>query len=217
MTDALPTSGGYAGQEWLQSHGGSLNAIDFVVRRVMGEKAFTGMVKVMGYSNTGPAAPIGTVTLQPMVHQSDGLGNLVPHGPIYNLPYLRVQAGGNALICDPVAGDIGVAVFCDRDTSAVQATGAPAGPGSNRRNDWQDGIYLGCIKAATPTTYISINQGTIAVVSPNAMTISTPNCTLDAAGNLTVTGGVKAGTGGADSVTLQHHTHSGGLPPTAGT
>ena len=190
MSGSLPTNGGYAGPEWLQTHGGTLNALDFVVRRVMGEKAFSAMVRVVSCSNAGTAVPVGTVTVQPMVHQSDGLGNLTPHGPIYNLPYLRIQAGGNALLCDPVAGDIGVAVFCDRDTSAVRGTGQPAGPGSLRRNDWQDGIYLGCVKSAAPTNYISINNGTIAIVSAGPLTIASPNCTLDAAGNLTVTGTV---------------------------
>jgi len=188
MTMTLPTNGGYAGAEWLQTHGGALNAFDFVLRRVMGEKAFSSLVQVISCSNTGTAAPVGTVTVQPMVHQSDGLGNLTPHGPIYNLPYLRIQAGGNAVLCDPMAGDIGVAVFCDRDTSTVRATGQPAGPGSLRRNDWQDGIYMGCVKSAAPTNYIAINNGTIAIVSAGPLTISSPNCTLDAAGNLTVTG-----------------------------
>ena len=210
----LPTGNGYAGQSWQQSGGDVLNAVDFITRRVMGEKAFAGMVKVISCSNTGGLAPIGTVTVQPMVHQTNTLGTVMPHGSIFNLPYCRIQGGSSAVVLDPVAGDIGVAVFCDRDTSAVRATGAPAAPGSMRRNDWADGIYLFTVSAGAPTTYIMLNGINVNIVTPGNLTISAANATLTAAGNLRVAGTV---TSGANNNTLSTHTHSGGAPPTAGT
>ena len=172
------------------------------------------MVKVLSCSNAGGVAPIGTVSVQPMVHQADGLGNLTPHGAIYNLPYARVQGGANAVVIDPVAGDIGVAVFCDRDTSTVRASGAPGGPGSGQKNGWGDGIYLFTVMAAIPTTYIMLNGGNVSIVTPGNLTITAANATLTAAGNLRVSGQVTAG---GTNNTLGTHTHSGGAAPTPGT
>lgn len=40
---------------------------------------------------------------------------------------------------------------------------------------------------------------------------------MTASGDIATTGGITAGAGGADSVTLQHHTHAGGPAPTPGT
>jgi phage gp45-like len=49
----------------------------------------------------------------------------------------------------------------------------------------------------------------------HSLRLSAAGATL--VGNLSVTGSVTAGSGGADSVTLQGHKHGGGPPPTAGT
>lgn len=65
---------------------------------------------------------------------------------------------------------------------------------------------------------IHLNSGEITIKGPIG---HTGNYTLT--GNLTVTGAITAtesivaGQGGGDSVTLQHHTHDGGEPPTPGT
>jgi phage gp45-like len=49
----------------------------------------------------------------------------------------------------------------------------------------------------------------------HSLRLSAAGATL--VGNLSVTGSITAGSGGADSVTLQDHRHGGGTPPTAGT
>ena len=107
-------------------------------------------VRVMSVTNSGAAAPIGRVDIQPLVGQLDGRGKHVDHGVIYNVPYLRIQGGQNAVIIDPAVGDIGVAVFCDRDISGVKGGKRSAPPASARKHDMSDAIYLHSILSATP-------------------------------------------------------------------
>lgn len=221
MSD-LPTSGGYAGQRWYQTAGSRLNAIDFAVRRVLAGKAFGALVQVIAVHGGGVAAP-PTVDVQPLVDQVDGQGNRYPHGTVFSLPVFRVQAGTTAVVCDPKVGDKGAAVICDRDISGVKATGARSGPASGRQNDWCDGLYFGAFLGATPTEYIQLTGTGINIHSTGPLTINATNATLDSSGNLTVKGNVTAGSGGADSVTLQNHKHgtgtaaAGTVVPTPGT
>lgn len=224
MSDSgiLPTTGGYAGVAWQQTGKTPHSAIDFLARLVIAGKAFVAVVKVIAVHGGGVGMP-PTVDVQPMVNQIDGLGNQTPHGIVYGMPCFRLQGGNGAMILDPVVGDVGVAAFCDRDISIVKATQKISGPGSFRQNDWSDGCYLGGFLNGAPTQYGKIDSSGIAIVTPNPVTISAQNMTLDASGNLAVTGDVTAGAGGGDSVTLQHHQHgtgtaaAGTTAPTAGT
>ena len=222
-TGTLPTSGGYAGAQWQQTGSTPHSAIDFLTRMVIAEQTFTAMVLVKAVHGGGVGLP-PTVDVQPMVNQVDGAADQTPHGIVYGMPCFRLQGGNGAVILDPAVGDIGVAVFCDRDISAVKATRAVSGPGSFRQNDWSDGCYFGGFLNAAPTQYVRIEAGGINLVTPNPLTISASNMTLDASGNLAVTGHVTAGSGGGDQVGLQSHTHGGvqtgsgsTAAPTAGT
>ena len=222
MSGALPLSGGYAGQAWFQTSGSQFSALDFLVRQIIAGKAFCGMVQVIAVHGGGIGSP-PTVDVQPMVNQIDGLGNQTPHGIIYGLPCFRLQGGLGAVIMDPVAGDKGDAIICDRDISNIKATGAISGPGSWRQHDWADGCYFGSFLGGTPTQYVQITQTGIAIVTTGTLTFQASNATLDSSGNLSVAGEVTAGNGTGDSVTLQHHQHgtgtaaAGTTAPTAGT
>ncbi len=123
-------------------------------------------VKVLSVSNDGGVSKVGTVSIQPLVSQMDAEGNTTPHGTIYNVPYLRLQGGGNAVILDPKVGDIGVAVFCDRDISRVKVAAQAAGPGSARKHDMSDAIYLGTVISQVPTTYMLVNDSQITHAAP---------------------------------------------------
>ena len=165
-------------------------------------------VKIISVSNNGGLSPIGTVNVQPMVSMLDGSGNAWPHGIIYTVPYMRIQGGANGIILDPAIGDIGIATVCDRDISTVQNTGKVSAPGSLRKNDMSDMVYLMTIIGATPTQYVQFNSTGINIVSPVAVSITAPaintNGTWNRTGTLTATGDIiGAGT------SLHTHTHKG--------
>ena len=159
-------------------------------------------VKIISVSNNGGLSPIGTVNVQPMVSMLDGSGNAWPHGIIYTVPYMRIQGGANGIILDPAIGDIGIATVCDRDISTVQNTGKVSAPGSLRKNDMSDMVYLMTIIGAAPTQYIQFNSAGITITSPTAVTINadvTINGTLTNNGHLVGSththGGVTTGSG----------------------
>lgn len=213
---------GYTGQAGFSDGASSLNSVSFLVRQIIAGKAFAALVLVKSVTGGGIGQP-PRVSVQPMVNQVDGSGNQEPHGIVYNLPCFRLQGGSSAVVLDPVVGDIGEAIICDRDISVVKTTGAVSQPGSRRQNDWADGCYFGAFLGSAPTQYVQFTSGGINIVTPGNLTFQAANATLDASGNLAVKGDVTAGSSGGDSVTLQNHRHgtgtaaAGTVTPTAGT
>lgn len=219
---SFPQSSGFLGSANYYSGGSLFNAISFMTRQIMAGKAFAGLVEVVAVTGGGPSG-LPMVAVKPLVDQVDGFGNRTPHGTIYNIPAFRYQAGAVAFIADPMVGDIGQAVICDRDTSTVKATQKQSGPGSARQNDWADGMYYGAFHDKAPTTFISAGPTGVSIKSPLAITIDTQNVQLDSSGNLKVKGEITA-KDGASFVDMTHHTHTnvqvgGGLsgPPQPGT
>lgn len=173
----LPTSGGYAGAGWFRSGGSMFNSMAFLVRQIVAGKTFGALVKVIAVNGPGGVNPPGTVAVQPLVNQIDGLGNQVPHGTVFGMPWFRLQGGTSAIIMDPKVGDIGAALICDRDISNVKANKAASGPGSWRQNDWADGLYFGSFLSATPTEYIEFTETGVNIVSPGTIAITSPALT----------------------------------------
>lgn len=213
----------YAGFQSLHSDQDDLNAHTFVVQQLLARVGTSMPVKIVAVTNAGEVSPVGFVDVLPLVNQVDGEGKPTPHGTIYHLPYSRMQGGANAIILDPQVGDLGIAVFAHRDISSVKATKKQANPGSNRRHDLADGMYVGGLLNGSPTTYVRFSATGVDIVTPNKVTINSLNCKLDANGNLSVTGEVTRGQGGGDQVTLGQHRHgvgtaaTGTVVPTAGT
>jgi hypothetical protein len=205
MSDSLSTTGGNVGQGWQQTGGNLLNALTFLIRQVIAGKAFCGLVLVKQVIGGGTGTP-PMALVQPLVNQIDGLGNSVPHGTIANIPCFRLQGGAGALILDPIVGDIGVAIICDRDISAVKSTGAQANPGSFRTNSWADGLYFGGFLNGGPTSYVQINSGGITMKTDGTLAFTASNGTLDASGNLTLNGDVIAMKGAAQVSLVNHLT-----------
>jgi hypothetical protein len=138
------------------------------------------MVKVMAVTNGGGVAAAGFVDILPLVNQIDGAGNAIPHGTIFRCPYFRLLGGGNAVILDPQVGDIGLAVFADRDISSVVANQAVANPGSNRKFDMADGIYVGGLLGAAPTQYVQFSAAGIKIHSPASVVLDAPDVQINA-------------------------------------
>lgn len=165
------------------SDASEFNMLDFIIARATDEMQTVSIGEVIAV-NTGAQ----TVDVQILVNLVTGANTPVEHEVIANRPYFRLQGGGNAIICDPDVGDIGVVVFASRDITGVVAAKGAANPSSNRRFSWSDGIYFGGILNGAPTQYMQFmaTGGGINIVSPGTVAIQAPATT--ASGTLNVTG-----------------------------
>lgn len=141
------------------------NRIEFVIRQVLNRIATATLVIVRAVGD-------GTVDVQPMVSQLDGAGNAVDHGTIHNVPFFMLHAGANAVILTPAVGDIGLALFCHNDVSSVKKTKAPAPPGSRRRFDWADALYLGGFLGPVATQYVRIDDAGVAITAADGKPVA---------------------------------------------
>lgn len=215
---------GFFGQLGQSDVTSDASIMDFFARQAIGEHLSVLPCVVKAVHGGGVGAP-PTVDVQITVKQMDAQGNTTSHGTIFGLPVMRLQSGSCSLIVDPVAGDYGLLVFADRDISAVKANkGKESQPGSFRRGSMSDGIYVGGLfNQATPTTYVQVGSDKVKIVGKTSVDIEDTNSNkiqmtssginlngviIDSSGNISTPGGVTAGAGGADSVTLQNHTHT---------
>lgn len=193
---------GYKGLETPNSGQGEFNAITFLVRQILNRVSTATLVKVVAVTNSGDVSPVGFVDVQPMVNQLDGYGNAIPHGVLHHLPYMRLQGGVNAVIIDPEVGDIGIAVFADHDISSCSANRAQSNPGSMRRFDMADGMYIGGMLNGAPTQFVQFDATGITITSPTKITMNAPAVQIN--GTVTVTGDVTA-----QGTSLHTHKHGG--------
>ena len=188
---------------------GKYNQIAFAIQQFISKVQTATLVKIVSCTNDGDLSPVGYVNVVPLVNQLDQDGNSIPHVTIYNVPYCRVQGGANAIILDPQAGDIGVAVFASRDISKVKSTQAQANPGSARQYDFSDGLYLGGMLNGVPSQYIQFTDEGITIVSPDTITLRATTIAIEGSvtisEGLTVTEDVMAG---ASGISLESHTHT---------
>lgn len=222
---------GYQGTATPQDSQGDYNATSFLVRMLMGHMATSTLGRVVAVTNSGGVAPVGFVDVQPLVHQVDGQGQPVPHAVIYSVPYFRLQGGTSAVILDPAVGDIGFVLFADHDLSKVIATKAAALPGSDRRFDMADALFIGGGLNGAPQQIVRFHAGGIELMTPGAVKIqagtridlTAPLIGLN--GPVTQTAGSGGGTGvqlvgpvavtgdvSAGGVSLINHAHSGVQP-----
>ena len=149
-----------------------LHSLTFLARQLIALISTATLVQVQKVTNTpGQVAPIGRVDVLPLVNQVDGLGNATPHEVVGGLPYSRLAGGGNAILMDPEQGDIGLVMFAGSDISSVLAKSpagnkgnAQANPGSRRRHDMQDGVYVSLTRGPAPGTYIAFTSPGITIV-----------------------------------------------------
>ena len=171
----------------------------YLIKSLIARMATVTLVQVVKVSNAGTTDAVGFVDLQPLVSQVDPNMNPTPHAIIRNNPYFRVQGGKNAIIIDPDVGDVGIALFASRDISAVSSTlkdgraatkQDPISPGSLRKYDMADALYLGGVLNGVPTQFIQFAAGGITITSPHPVTINGTdvNVNASAACNVTSTG-----------------------------
>ena len=178
------------------------NQLSFLVRTMMNKGINTAIpvrvTKVMASSGS-----VGYVQALPLVNDMDAQGNAVDVAVIPSLPYFRLQGGKVAVITDPVVGDIGVAVFAQKDTSNVVAgTEKPVVAGSFRKFSMSDGWYIGGFLNQNPETFLQLNQNGTAVLTANSGITINGDITLN--GKLTATGDIKG-----NGHSLSNHYHHG--------
>lgn len=176
---------------------GDYTALRFLVQQMLSRVNTATLVKVVKVS-AGGTGPVGTVDVQPLINQLDGAGDGKELSRLHNLPYLRIQGGANAIILDPQPDDIGIAVFCSRDISAVKRTKAPSNPGSWATHSMSDGLYLGGVLNGAPSQYVQLHDGGgITIHATGAVNIVSSTLTHNGVniGATHVHGGVETGGG----------------------
>lgn len=161
---------GFFGQQRLDTNNTDFNRQSFMIRMLLNQTNTATLVQVKAVA---PSAM--TVDVLPLVTQVAGDGTAIPHTTVYGVPFLRNQGGVNALLCDPQVGDIGLCVFADHDLSSVKATNAQASPGSHRRFDMADGLYvMGWNVSTTPTRYVKLSNAGIVVKASEDVDVQAP-------------------------------------------
>jgi hypothetical protein len=169
----------------------------------------------------GAIAQAGFVDVQPVVSQVDGGGQSMQHSIIYGIPFMRTYGSVNALIMDPVKGDIGYITVCDRDVSAFwksavgqgqtgglggntntttstssagPGTSGPGGilPASRRRFSPSDSVYIGGVLNQTPKQYVTFTSTGMQLADMNGNKM-----TLDKSGASNSSTGAGFGSGAA--------------------
>lgn len=194
---------GYKGYQDTTAGNSDFNATHFLINSLLAKVNTTALVKIVGVSNNDELLPVGFVDMTPMLYALDGSGTPIKNAVIYQCCYFRLQGGTNAIIMDPKVGDIGIASFASRDISSIQKTRQLSNPGSSRRFDLADGIYLGGVLNGAPVQYVRFSGAGVDIISPTAVTITAPDVHIN--GNVQITGTAKANGKFIDNT----HTHSG--------
>ncbi|MFT9441029.1 MAG: Gp138 family membrane-puncturing spike protein [Acetobacter papayae] len=197
----------YTGTQKPSDSGSDFAAMNAAIRRILTMMGADMPVRVTAVNGTG-LNPVGFVDVQLLVHQQDGAGRTTPRGIIHNVPYIRLQGGARAILCDPAVGDIGYIIVSGRDISGVKANRAPSAPGSFRQHDYADAVYVGGLLNASPTEYIGWVGPDVHVKTSGKFVVDAVecdiNCPVNVTGAITASGDVKGG-----SISLDSHTHSG--------
>lgn len=159
------------------------NAQRFLVDMAKNAMLTCTIAKIVKVTTKGEVGPIGRVDVLPLVDMTDGIGRTVKHANVHNLPFIRMQGGNKAVIMDPKEGDIGLVVVADRDISAVKTAKKQSPPGSKRRYNLADGIYVSAALAEKPTCYVRFTDDDKIIASPDdgktVMTVEKDKVTVE--------------------------------------
>lgn len=164
----------------------SFNALDFAMEMKKAGINTCTICKVTKVKSKGEVGAVGRISVQPLVQMVDGISQTVDHVSVHNLPYFRLGAGNKGVIMDPKEGDIGIVVFADRDISGVKNAKKVAPPGSGRKFNMADGIYISTCVGDAPTCYVRFTDDNKIIASPDngstVVTIEKDKITHDASG-----------------------------------
>lgn len=149
------------------SSNSNLNSMDFLNQMRQAGMNVASIGKVVKNSVSGQVGPIGRLKFRPLVNMVDGIGQVEEHADVHSIPYFRLMAGNKGIIMDPKEGDIGFVVVADRDISGVKNSKKASPPGSKRRNNLADGIYLSACLGDAPKCYLRFTDDEKIVISPD--------------------------------------------------
>lgn len=170
--------GQYYGQTEPTTGSGDWNSRRFEIQQQIMNLNTNIPVQVLRVNGVG-VNPVGFVDVLVLVSQVTGDDMTVDNLEIPNVPYMRLQGGTNAVIIDPVVGDIGIGSFCSRDITAVKNARKAAPPGSRRAYNFSDCMYSGGFLNDAPTQYIQFTAGGIIIHSPTNVRAEAPTVQLD--------------------------------------
>lgn len=208
------------------------NALDFIARSIIKQMVNTAIPVLVEAVFPGDDAAAGYVQCLPLVMPRDPQNQSIQTVSIPKLPFFRLYAGRSAIVCDPVPGDVGLAIFAQQDCSLVKkGTNTPQPAGTFRCFDMSDGFYFGGFYNGNGDTNIVFDQqGNITINAPTAQTVNTTNCVVNATekitfnspeaeftGNVMIDKGLtvientvsESGDVIASGISLKSHTHSG--------
>lgn len=142
------------------------NISEFIFNTLMARNSFIQLVMVSKVKD-GPLLDV-----IPLVSGFSADGSRIDNTPVFNIPVWRLQRGTSAVIMDPVEGDIGLMLCCDRDITKVRKEKKESLPASMRVHSKSDGIYLGGLLNADPTQYVKFSDDGIDIVSPLVVSVS---------------------------------------------
>lgn len=172
-----------------QFHKGRLD--QWIIQNLIRQIHTAELVKVLAVYPTEDK--VGFVDVQPLVQERTTRDVVLEQSPIFKVPFARVQGGKSALIIDPVIGDIGLAIFAQRDITNVIATGEQGAAPTDRAYSSADGLYLGGFLNMDATQFLQF-------FPTDGAQLVAPLLTLDA--EVRTTGNVKVGTGISTTKTM---------------
>lgn len=141
------------------------NTQRYMMERFLSGKMFTTIVMVKAVY-PGEENQMSFVDVRPMVHGTNGAGEMIERGDIFNVPVWRLQAGDRAVIMDPEVGDIGFISCCDEDSRNVKKNQSPSLPASSRNHSYGDAIYMGGLLNQAPLQFAKFHRDGIDIVTP---------------------------------------------------
>ncbi len=206
-------------------------AQEFIIQTLIRRMHTCTLVKVLAV--TPIAGKVGFLTVQPLLQDVDTNNTVLAQTPIYNVPYFRLQGGTSAVILDPAVGDIGLAIFAERDITNIKQTLTEGPPNTQRAYSSADGLYIGGVLNPDATQYVKFNPagagievttpGTVAITAAGNVTVEAASCIFNcpvvfndsvsstpvASGNVSFASTIQAPDAIIGGVTQSTHVHGG--------
>ncbi|AKL37155.1 Gp138 family membrane-puncturing spike protein [Klebsiella michiganensis] len=116
----------------------------------------------------------GVMTVLPLVSGANVSGGEIKCQEVYDIPFIRYQAGNSAVKMTPRIGDIGLVIACDKDTTNVRASRQSGPPPTQRRHSYSDAVYITAIASLNdePTEFAEFTGSGINIKSPGIVNIN---------------------------------------------